>query len=160
MKYKNIKLVSVVVLAAMALVSCSDSFLEEKKNYEQAGPEIYDDIEGATGRVNDVYYWSLPTANTRTIWKHPANGLPDDESKSTEEFSGFGAFVDPQNPLLTEVGNVPDYFQGQANNIQTSVWGRIRNINDVIEGISGGALDQENKDKLLGQVYFFRAWCY
>ena len=40
MKYKNIKLVSVVVLAAMALVSCSDSFLEEKKNYEQARPVL------------------------------------------------------------------------------------------------------------------------
>ncbi len=144
----------------MTITSCSDQFLEDKKNYEQAGPEIYDDFEGASGRVNDVYYWSLPTANSRTIWKQPANGLGDDESKSTEEYSGFGAFVNPQTPLLTENVNVPDYFQGQASNIQASVWGRIRNINDVIEGISNGSLEQNEKEQLLGQVYFFRAWCY
>lgn len=160
MKRKNIKFVGVAVLSAMAMASCSDSFLEDKKNYEQVGPEVYDDEDGALGRVNDIYYWSLPTPNTRTIWKHPQNGLSDDESKSTEEYSGFGSFVDPQNPLLTEVGNVPDYFQGQASNIQASVWGRIRNINDVIAGISGSSLSQDTKDELLGQVYFFRAWCY
>lgn len=160
MRLKNIKFVGAAFIAAMALGSCSDSFLEEKKNFEQVGPEVYDDIEGVSGRVNDVYYWSLPTPNSRQIWKHPSNGLSDDESKSTEEFSGFGSFVNPQNPLLTEVGNVPDYFQGQANNIVNSVWGRIRNINDVIAGIEGGALDRATKDKFLGQVYFFRAWCY
>lgn len=159
MKYKNIKFMGVAVFAAFTLASCSDSFLEDKKNYDQVGPEVYDDPEGALGRVNDVYMWSLPTPNGRTLWKQPANGLADDESKSTEEFSGFGNFVDPQNPLLTEVGNVPDYFQGQANNIAASAWGRIRNINDVIAGIEGSKLSQELKDKYLGQVYFLRAWC-
>jgi len=160
MRLKNIKFVGAAVLAAMTLASCSDSFLEEKQNFEQVGPEVYNDIEGVAGRVNDVYYWSLPTPNSRQIWKHPSNGLSDDESKSTEEFSGFGSFVNPQSPMLAEVGNVPDYFQGQANNIVQSVWGRIRNINDVIAGIEGGTLDRATKDKYLGQVYFFRAWCY
>lgn len=159
MKYNNIKLIGAVIAGAMTLASCSDSFLESKKDYGQAGPDLYNDIEGASGRVNDIYYWSLPTPNSRTIWKHPANGLADDESKSTEEYSGFGKFVDPQNPLKTELNNVPDYFQGQTK-IQVSVWGRIRNINDVIEGISGSTLTKEKKDELLGQVYFFRAWCY
>ncbi len=160
MKYRNIKFVGVAMLAAVAMTSCSDSFLEEKQNFEQVGPEVYNDIEGVAGRVNDVYQWCLPTPNSRQLWKQPQNGLSDDESKSTEEFSGFGCFVNPQNPMQAEVGNVPDYFQGQANNIVQSVWGRVRNINDVIAGISGGTLDQATKDKYLGQVYFFRAWCY
>ena len=160
MKYRNIKLVGAVVFAAVAMTSCSDSFLEEKKDFGRVGSEVYDDLDGVAGRVNDVYQWCLPTPNSRKIWKNPQNGLADDESKSTEEFSGFGCFVNPQNPLLAEVGNVPNYFQGQKNNIVESVWGRIRNINDVIEGISAGKLDQDNKDKFLGQVYFFRAWCY
>ena len=160
MKYRNIKFVGVAMLAAVAMTSCSDSFLEEKQNFEQVGSEVYNDIEGVAGRVNDVYQWCLPTPNSRQLWKQPQNGLSDDESKSTEEFSGFGCFVNPQNPMQAEVGNVPDYFQGQANNIVQSVWGRVRNINDVIAGISGGTLDQATKDKYLGQVYFFRAWCY
>lgn len=161
MKYVNIKFAGVAVLSTMVLASCSDSFLEDKKNYEQAGEEIYSDVDGAAGRVNDIYYWSLPTPNTSPYtWKQPSNGLSDNESKSTEEFSGFGNFVDPQNELLVEVNNVPDYFQGQANNIQASAWGRIRNINEVIAGISKGTLSDELKNEYLGQVYFFRAWCY
>lgn len=161
MKYVNIKFAGVAVLSTMVLASCSDSFLEDKKNFEQAGEEIYSDADGAAGRVNDIYYWSLPTPNTSPYtWKQPSNGLSDNESKSTEEFSGFGNFVDPQNELLVEVNNVPDYFQGQANNIQASAWGRIRNINEVIAGISKGTLSDELKNEYLGQVYFFRAWCY
>ena len=36
----------------------------------------------------------------------------------------------------------------------------IRNINDVIAGIEGSTLSQEEKNELLGQAYFFRAWCH
>ena len=41
MKYRNIKFVGVAMLAAVAMTSCSDSFLEEKQNFEQVGPEVY-----------------------------------------------------------------------------------------------------------------------
>jgi len=160
MKYNNIKIMGMAVISTIALASCSDSFLEDKKNYEKVGPEVYDDIKGVEGCVNDVYYWSLPTANSRQVWKQPQNGLSDDESKSTEEYSGFGCFVNPQSPMAVETNNVPDYFQGQANNIRESVWGRVRRINDVLAGISNGALSDELKNKYLGQVYFFRAWSY
>jgi len=160
MKYNNIKLIGTVIVGIMTLLSCSDSFLEEKKDYGQAGPDLYNDIEGASGRVNDIYAWALPSPNSRTyFWQYPANGLADGESKSTEEYCGFGNFVDPQNTLKSELNNVPDYFQGQQK-IKVSVWGRIRNINDAIQGISGSTLSQDVKDEFLGQVYFFRAWCY
>lgn len=78
MKYRNIKLVGAVVFAAVAMTSCSDSFLEEKKDFGRVGSEVYDDLDGVAGRVNDVYQWCLPTPNSRKIWKNPQNGLADD----------------------------------------------------------------------------------
>jgi len=145
----------------MGLSSCDDSFLEEKKNYDNVNTGIYNYYEGANGRVSDVYSWCLPTTVSGDTWNYPSNGSADNQSKSTEEYSGFGSFVNPDAEMAVMNGTiVPDYFHNQANNIQASVWGRIRNINDVIRGINGGSLSQAEKDELLGQVYFFRAWCY
>ncbi|MBP9985062.1 MAG: RagB/SusD family nutrient uptake outer membrane protein, partial [Prevotella sp.] len=161
MKRNNIKLLSQVMISAFVLSSCSDSFLEDKKNYDNVNAGIYDYYSGANARVSDVYAWSLPDPNSDANWKYNCTGNADDQSKSTEEYSGFGAFVNPQAEMTVMGGTkVQDYFHNQANNIQASVWGRIRNINDVIRGITEGALSQEEKNKLLGQVYFFRAWCY
>ncbi|WP_321480013.1 RagB/SusD family nutrient uptake outer membrane protein [uncultured Bacteroides sp.] len=161
MKRNNIKLFSIVLTATFSFSSCSDSFLSDKKNYDNVNAGIYNYYSGANARVGDVYAWSLPDPNSDANWKSNCTGNPDGQSKSTEEYSGFGTFVNPEAPMTVMGGTkVEDYFQNQANNIQASVWGRIRNINDVINGISGSTLSETDKDKLLGQVYFFRAWCY
>jgi len=161
MKKNIINLFSLSLTIIFTLSACSDDFLEEKKNYDNVSEEIYNNYTGSNARVNDVYSWCLPDVNGAPSWKYNSTGSNDDQAKSTEEYSGFGAFVNPESPLAVLSGtSVPDYFQGTANNIQASAWGRIRNINDVIRGIEGGSLSQENKNKLLGQVYFFRAWCY
>ena len=145
----------------MTFSSCSESFLEEKKNYDNVNTDIYNYYSGCNGRLNDIYSWCLPTTTDMT-WKYPSMGNADDAGKSTEEYSGLSQFVDPQIELSSTGSSnaVPDYFEGTKDNIQASVYGRIRNINDVIRGISGGSLSQAEKDELLGQVYFFRAWCY
>ncbi|MDR3119605.1 MAG: RagB/SusD family nutrient uptake outer membrane protein [Mediterranea sp.] len=161
MKRNTIKLFGCALMAAMVFVSCSDAFLEEKKNYDNVNVGIYDYYSGANARVSDVYSWALPDPNGDAGYNNNSTGVADDQAKSTEEYSGFGVFVNPQNEMTITGGTkVVDYFHYQQNNIQASVWGRIRNINDVIVGINGGSLPQEEKDELLGQVYFFRAWCY
>ncbi|MBR5715301.1 MAG: RagB/SusD family nutrient uptake outer membrane protein [Bacteroidales bacterium] len=161
MKNHSISLFSLLALSAVALSSCSDSFLQEKKNYDNVNVDIYNYYEGCNSRVSDIYSWCLPDVGSNANWKYNCTGNADDQSKSTEEFSGFSVFVHPDNELTVMSGNnVPDYFHNQSNNIQASVWGRIRNINDAILGIEGGSLPQEQKDMFLGQVYFFRAWCY
>lgn len=157
----NIRIFGLAVLAAAGLSACSDQFLEDKKNYDNVNTGIYDYYEGANARVSDVYSWCLPTTVSGDTWNYPSNGSADNQAKSTEEYSGFSAWVNPDDELHVMNGSiVPDYFHNQANNIQNAAWGRIRNINDVIRGINGGSLSQEQKDELLGQVYFFRAWCY
>jgi type II secretory pathway pseudopilin PulG len=145
----------------MTLASCSDEFLQEKKNYDNVNADIYNYVSGANGRLNDIYSWCLPTTNDIT-WRYPSIGNNDLAGGSTEEYSGFSSFVDPQIELSSTgaTNSVPDFIMGTQSNIQEAVYGRIRNINDVIKGISGGTLSEAEKEPLLGQAYFFRAWCY
>lgn len=158
---KAIKYIGLGLVAALGVSSCSDTFLEEKKNYDNVNKDVYNYYSGAEGRVNDIYGWCLPQVNDQT-WKFPSCGNKDIAAQSTEEYSGFSDFVNPEIELVGNSGTnaVPDYFQGDAGNVQESVYGRIRNANDIIRGVSESSLSEEDKNKLLGQVYFFRAWCY
>jgi len=161
---KIIQYIGFGLISVMAFTACSDEFLEDKKNYDNATTEIYNYYSGCNGRVNDIYGWCLPQPSdlsTGLNYLSVSCGSADLAGKSTEEYAGFSDFVNPEIELTSMDNNpVPDFFMGSNNNIQTSVYGRIRNINDCIKGIQGGTLSQEEKDILLGQVYFFRAWCY
>ena len=157
-----IKYLGFGLMAITAFSACSDSFLEDKKNYDNVNKDLYQFVEGANARLNDLYSWSLPDV-TNLNWKYPSCGLADDAAKSTEEYSGFGAFVNPENELssMSSGTSVPDFFKGtDAANIQTMVYGRIRNINDFIKNVNECSLAQTTKDYLLGQAYFLRGWCY
>ncbi|MBQ7297479.1 MAG: RagB/SusD family nutrient uptake outer membrane protein [Alistipes sp.] len=166
-KIMNIRTVAFgLVAATMGLASCSDAFLEEKKDLNLVTPAIYDNYAGAEGRVNDLYAWSLDGAMSLDNTVKGMNyGADDDLSKSTEEYAnGMTNYINPQVNMNTvtftgsDLGY--DYFHNQSANIQVSIWGRIRNINDVIEGIEKGSLNREEKDALQGQAYFWRAWAY
>ncbi|MDE6557090.1 MAG: RagB/SusD family nutrient uptake outer membrane protein, partial [Duncaniella sp.] len=160
MKFKSY---IIAAAACLAFSSCSDEFMKDMKNYDSTTPEAYNYIEGATGRLQDLYMLGLPYQyNGALPYLSPSSGDADDMSKSTEEYSGFGAFVDPQIELtaLSNTNGVPDFFQGQANKIRNSAWGRIRDINDFINGVTGSTLTAEQKSELLGQAHFLRAWSY
>lgn len=157
-----IKYLGFGLMAITAFSACSDSFLEDKKNYDNVNKDLYQFVEGANARLNDLYSWSLPDV-TNLNWKYPSCGLADDAAKSTEEYSGFGTFVNPENELssMSSGTSVPDFFKGtDAANIQAMVYGRIRNINDFIKNVNECSLAQTTKDYLLGQAYFLRGWCY
>lgn len=159
---KNILSYAALALAAgVGLSSCSDEFLQDKKNYDNANVEIYNYYEGANGRLNDIYSWCLPAVNDAS-WKYPSMGNADICAKSTEEYSGFSDFVNPQIELSTmsSTNAVPDFTYGTRGNIQEMCYGRIRNVNDAIINVSNSTLEQSKKDIILGQLYFFRAWCY
>ena len=154
------------IAGVLTLSACSEDFMKEKRNYDNVNADIYNYVEGCEGRLNDIYAWCLPVVGDvdGTINRSfPVSmGNADIAAKSTEEYTGFSDFVDPQKELTSMSGEnaVPDFFMKSNNNIQASVYGRIRNINDCLKGIQNGTLSDEEKAPLLGQVYFMRAWCY
>ena len=162
---KAIKYFSFGLSAVLALSACSDQFLQDKKNYDNVTTDVYNYVEGANARLNDIYGWCLPQVadlTTGTNYLSVSIGNNDAAGGATEEYAGFTIYTDPQIALssMGSSNGVPDYFMGAHNNIQNSVYGRIRNINDFIKGVNGSSLSQEDKNIMLGQAYFFRAWCY
>ena len=163
MKMRYLKSVVIALAVSAGFAACQD-FLEEKKNYQMTSPDLYNYYEGALGRVNDIYAQCLPQTNFKetATWQYPSYGENDMYSKATEEYSGFSPFVHPLNELDTRTQGmtVVDHFVADATNIQSNPWGLIRLVNDAIEGIETSSLTVEQKEELLGQLYFFRAWRY
>lgn len=157
-----------VLCAAMALslTNCSDEFLKEKKNYGNFNStNVYSSYDAATERVNRLYFTQLPTSNggdgngIGDINDITSVGLADKWAKSTEEFGGFSIFVNPSTELEYNLSDMYDYFF--VANDTYSPWGHIRNCNDIIEGVTGSdQLTDSEKNLLLGQAYFFRAYQY
>ena len=86
----------------------------------------------------------------------PSTGTSDQYSKCTEEYGGISGLMNPNSPLDYET--VTDYFNLDNN---YSPWVRIRECNDMIEGVIGSeSLTERQKQLLLGQAFFFRAWRY
>ena len=82
---RTIKYISLGLMAVVTVSSCSDKFLEDKKNYDQVTSEVYEYYSGANGRLNDIYSWCLPAVSDVT-WKYPSMGTNDVAAKSTEEY--------------------------------------------------------------------------
>lgn len=150
--------------SALAMTSCSDEFLQEKGNYGQSSVIAYDTYAGSNARLNDVYSLCLPDEDSDPSWKSPNTGRNDSWlGKSTEEYSGFSSFTDPRTIVNTDgTGGtrVIDFFHNKQGDARENPWGRLRNLNDVIRGVTNGAMSQEDKNKILGQLHFLRGWCY
>ncbi|GHV58861.1 membrane protein [Bacteroidia bacterium] len=159
MKKINKLVFGVACLASTFLwEGCSDEFLKEKRNYDNLSPDIYNDYIGAKMRIEDIYLKMLPSPRAGLNFIMTSTGKSDIQSQSTEEFSGLSNYVNP-DVIITTSSNLNDYFH-VAKSVSGSPWGLIRNCNDIIEGVSGSTLPDAQKEELLGQVYFFRAWQY
>ena len=164
--YNIIRTALVLAVMGMGFTSCSDDFLKEKKNYGNFNQTTaYSNFNGALERVNNLYFWMLPTSdggdgngtNKPNDWTPMGN--PDKWSKSTEEYGGFSIFVNPEEEVTYNFnGDNFDFFY-VANDVY-SPWGHIRNCNDVIENVEKSDLTDEEKNMLLGQAYFFRGYMY
>ena len=158
MKKINIIGLSAALCLSMTIsTGCSDQFLQDKDDYSKTTEFVYNSFEGAEGRIDNLYALLLPAATGSVSWENVSAGSADDQSRNTEEYAGFTNFIDP-NVILT-TSNVTDYFHNEQKTSR-SPYGRIRNCNDAIAGITNSTLSQEDKEVLLGQAYFFRAWCY
>lgn len=72
----KIKYLSLGLVGVLAFSSCSDTFLEDKKNYDNVNKEVYNYYSGANGRLNDIYSWCLPAAGDMS-WRSPSMGNAD-----------------------------------------------------------------------------------
>ena len=145
-------------------VSCSDDFLDEMTVYGSFSEDkVYSSYAGALDRVNTLYRELLPQATqgagngSAGQNNYTSTGSPEVWSKSSLEYGGFTDFTNPDQEL--DYTNVTDYFY--VINKSDSPWGNIRNANDIIQHLEDNDnMSEDERNKLLGQAYFFRAFRY
>ncbi|MFI1745638.1 RagB/SusD family nutrient uptake outer membrane protein [Thalassobellus sediminis] len=163
---KHIKIKSLLIILAIAFLnSCSDDFIEEKKNFSSVTIGIYQEEFLATAYLDFLYYSMLPDDNRNmTGWSKAAVEHSDAGlfAKSSDEFAGRTSI----NREYTEVSPENDHaLQSLGQRLQSSasnnVWTRIRYCNLYLANVDNyTGLDEDFKNQVKGQFYFWRAWQY
>jgi starch-binding outer membrane protein, SusD/RagB family len=130
MKILKLNIIFIIILAS--LMSSCEKVLDKTNLGTVSEDLVWDDVNLADAFVSRIYDRNLPT------WNRGLSGRSD-------ESNGGEAYMYGQ---LTETS---------VNNWQYS---QIREINILLDNIDGGNIEQEDKDRMKGEAYFFRAWVY
>ena len=162
MKTKINRYIALVLLIILG-TSCSDDFLQEKKNYSLYDDEFYQSQERVDWYINKVYYnfyygYNSPILNLVGKWS-------DTNSYYTEERGGIQNLINPSISYSTiaDINNVTDYYGSKlVASLSNNPYTRIRDINSFLENIDlkGSNLDQTYRNQAKGQVYYMRAMQY
>lgn len=152
-----ITLALLVVLGA----SCSDDFLQEKKNYGLYDESFWQNPERVDWYINKLYYnyFAGYTSPTETL----VGVYNSDQFRLTEEIGGTQDLINP-NVTFSTATDVPTGYYGTKleNKIKNEPYHRIRDCNTLLEEIDskGSTLDQVYRDQAKGQMYYLRAIQY
>ncbi|GAA3783952.1 RagB/SusD family nutrient uptake outer membrane protein [Flavobacterium ginsengiterrae] len=159
MKLKINKYVTLALLVVLS-ASCSDNFLEEKKNYGSVDDSFYESQERANWYINNVYF------DYYSAFKSPGQSLvgsfTDTYSKMTEEIGGIQPLINP-NLTYVNAADASGYYGGKLEDkINNVPYNRIRDCNSFIRDIDvkGANLDKTFRDQAKGQLYYLRAVQY
>jgi hypothetical protein len=154
-------------LAAIVLISggCKDDFLEEKRDLSGTNEEVFKNPLLAQAYVDYIYGMFLP-AN---------NGTPNIQHQSINDNGGYSsAFTQTTDELAGETdwnknwanisylnNHALKYFgQRMPTGIANNTWTRMKQINVFLSEVDKYGIDQATRDRLKGQLYFWRAWQY
>lgn len=161
MNTKKILGLGIAFLAAtLIFTGCSDQFLEDKKDYSKV-VDPYSNYATAEAAIDGIYALALSNSTGSFSWQYSSAGSSDIYSQSTEEYSGLSVLVDG-TIINTNNSNsyLPNIFYNERKT-QSNLYGWILSCNDAIESIPvSSGLTQDEKNKLIGQAYFLRAWVY
>ncbi|WP_269237637.1 RagB/SusD family nutrient uptake outer membrane protein [Flavobacterium flavigenum] len=156
----KINLYITLALLLMISASCSDDFLQEKKNYGQIDDSFYESQERATWYINNVYYdffsaYTSPLANTVGLYT-------TDQSKLTEEIGGITDLVNPNKIFVNASDGSTYYGTTLTSSTVNNSYSRIRDINGFLRDIDvkGASLNKTFRDQAKGQMYYLRALQY
>lgn len=134
--------ISVLVLSAVLLLASGCSKVLDKHNLTSFDQDqVFNDSLLATGYLSYLYDQDSP-------------GWPSgDFLKCTDEIAGETAYFDG----TVQVKTVSEYGTSVS---ATNFWGKLRGINQFLEKVKTGTLNQGLKNRLSAQAYFFRAYLY
>lgn len=159
---KNIKLnILLVALTSLFLGSCNDDFLAQKEDLTGLNEEVYKDPVLGQAYVDYVYGLFLPTNNsTPYSWDLSSAGT-DDFSQTTDELAGEVNWNKVWATINNTDVNCLKYMGTKmSSSIANNTWTRLRQINLFLDNVDKYGMAEDDKNKLKGQMYFWRAWQY
>jgi len=159
MKAKFCTYIMMILLMVLG-VSCSDDFLEDKKQYKYYDEEFFKSEERVNWYVNNLYYdffdgYKTPTAVV-------VGSFTTTQTSYTEEIGGISDMINP-NKTLGNASEGSGYFgKTLVENPSNDPYNRIRDCNVMLERIDvdGATLSQTFRDQIKGQMYYLRAIQY
>ena len=164
MKDINIKIL-VTFLTLVLFSSCSADFIEEKRDFSSVNVEVYQFEELSNAYLDHLYYLMLPDRNSNmAMWSRAAleHSNADLFTKTSDEIAGQ-TDLNREYPGISPLNNHCLYSLGQAvrASITNNTWTRIRYCNLYLSNVDNySGLDEDFKDQVKGQFYFWRAWQY
>ncbi|WP_418262443.1 RagB/SusD family nutrient uptake outer membrane protein [Flavobacterium faecale] len=163
---KTINRYITLALLVVLGVSCSDDFLQEKKNYGLYDDTFYENPERVDWYINKLYYnyFAGYTSPQATL----VGSFTTDQSRLTEEMGGIldnpiGRLINPNFTFSTS-NDVPTGYYGTKleNKVKNEPYHRIRDCNNLLENIDskGANLSQLYRNRAKGQMYYLRAIQY
>ncbi|WBL24667.1 RagB/SusD family nutrient uptake outer membrane protein [Zunongwangia sp. HGR-M22] len=139
--------------------SCSDDFLQEKKNFGQYDDSFYESEERVNWYLNNIYYdyfqgLTSPVNSIIAEWSNKSN--------LTEEMGGISDLINPTVTLSNADEGSGYYGTRLENKLKNEPYHRIRDINSLLEeiDIKGETLDEDFRAGIKGQAYYLRAIQY
>ena len=161
MKTKFNKYIVVSLLLVLGIsTSCSDDFLEDKKQYKYYDEEFYQSEERVNQYVNGLYFRYFDGFKTPAGIR--VGSFTTTEASYTEEVGGISNFINP-NVTFTNASDALGYYGNVLKDGLDNVpYTRIRDCNAMLENIDvlGANLLQDFRDKIKGQLYYLRAIQY
>ena len=127
---KNKALSAIALGCILSLGGCDVLETKDLSNYSP--DDVWNDTKLATAYLTDLY-------------AHTLGGWPYNSGNNADECPGIMA---------------KDAIQPNAGGFKPWTYSTIRNINLMLEGLQTGKLTEAQKNPLIGQAYFLRAWHY
>lgn len=161
---KTYKVVFTLVALTITFGSCSDDFLQEKRDMTGINEEVFQDPFLATAYVDFVYGLFLPPDGSASFVQHQvgARGQYNDNfSQTTEELGGQVEWNQPWASIAINQSHALQYFgERMQGGVQNNTWTRIRQINLFLDEVDKYGLPEELRNHLKGQLYFWRGFQY
>ena len=160
---RNIIIVFFVALM-LVITSCKKDFLEEKRDLTGVNEEVFKDPLMAQAYVDFVYGLFQPSDNAISMVQYQtgANGTYSDAyTKTTDELAGQTDFNREWPTIAINQNHANQYFgQTMTASVPNNTWTRMKQINLFLAEIDKHGLPEDVRNKLKGQMYFWRAFQY
>lgn len=158
MKYNNIKSIlygfMLFLAGGVSFTSCTE-WLDKDPEAIIPEDEAFKNYHNFQGFIEEIYNMvpNITNANYCSSWN-----MGEDAVHNTEGYAHIDHQVDLGNYREIWTGSQQCWLNGSRCSLWNSSWKAIRKCNMGIENIKSLVGTNEQRDLLLGQMYFFRAW--